>query len=223
MQLDTDVAKLKMLKANHLSQRYSLEDNIIKYFPKEIAEAKERLQGYGTDIQVVKENTHLNEDKFSPMILMGKTYADKKEAGTELLAICHNMLTGDAKEIGSYRGLKLSLSFDSYAQEYRLSMMGNLSHTIPLGTDIYGNIQRMDNALESLPIKEQVCKEKLEDVEKQLETAKVEVTKPFIKEAELTEKLARLEELNALLNMDGKEEPETEKEEIKERTKEYER
>ncbi len=223
MQLDTDVAKLKMLKANHLSQRYSLEDKIIKSFPKEIAEAKERLQGYGTDIQAVKENTHLNEDKFSPMVLMGKTYADKKEAGTELLAICHNMLTGDATQIGNYRGLKLSLSFDSFAQEYRLSMMGKLSHTVALGTDVYGNIQRMDNYLETLPIKEQACKERLEDVEKQLETAKIEVTKPFVKEAELTEKLARVEELNALLNMDGKEEPEAEKEEIKERTKEYER
>lgn len=203
MQLDTDVAKLKMLKASHLSQRYTLEDRMIKLFPKEIADAKERIAGYAADQTIIAENTYPNDDAFSPMVLMGKTYVDKKLAGSELLSICRNMLTPDATVIGQYRGLGLELTFDSFAQEYRLSMIGRLRHTVSLGTDIFGNIQRMENTLDTLPIKEQSCKDKLEDLEKQLETARLEVQKPFAKETELNEKLVRVEQLNALLNMDN--------------------
>lgn len=112
------------------------------------------------------------------------------------------MLTPEAMQIGSYRGLTLELSFDSFSQEYRLTMIGQLRHVVTLGTDVFGNIQRMDNLLESLPLKEQACREKLSDLHNQLETAKVEVLKPFPREEELQTKLARLEELNALLNMD---------------------
>lgn len=202
MQLDTDVAKLKMLKASHLSQRYALEDRIIKSFPKEIADAKERISGYAIDKNTIMENTYPNEDGFSPMVLLGKTYSDKKAAGSALLSICQNMLTPESSEIGLYRGLRLELAFDSFAQEYRLTMVGKLRYTMSLGTDVFGNIQRMDNSLEALPVKEQSCKELLAEIENQLNTAKLEVQKPFIKEAELSEKLARIEELNALLNMD---------------------
>ena len=205
MDLDIEVTKLKLLKSSHLSQRYSMEDAISKTFPKSIAETQERLAGYGADIAAVKAHTAPNEDGFSPMTLAGKVYTEKKAAGAELLLLCQNMLTPEAMQIGSYRGLTLELSFDSFSQEYRLTMIGQLRHMATLGTDVFGNIQRMDNLLESLPLKEQACREKLSDLHNQMETAKVEVLKPFPREEELQTKLARLEELNALLNMDKRE------------------
>ena len=205
MDLDIEVSKLKLLKANHLSQKYALEDAISKGFPKQIAETQARIAGYGADIATVKENTHPNGDGFSPLTLAGVTHADKKEAGAALLTMCQTMLSPEATQIGSYRGLTLELAFDTFAREYRLTMIGQLRHTVTLGTDVFGNLQRMDNALEGLPIKEQTCREQLSNLQTQLETAKVEVQKPFPREAELNTKTARLEELNTLLNLDHKE------------------
>ena len=205
MDLDIEVSKLKLLKANHLSQKYALEDAISKGFPKQIAETQARIAGYGADIATVKENTHPSADGFSPLTLAGATYADKKEAGAALLTMCQTMLSPEAAQIGSYRGLTLELSFDTFAREYRLTMIGQLRHTVTLGTDVFGNLQRMDNALEGLPIKEQTCHEQLSNLQTQLETAKAEVQKPFPREAELNTKTARLEELNSLLNLDHKE------------------
>ena len=205
MDLDIEVSKLKLLKGNHLSQRYALEDAISKTFPKSIAETQERLAGYGADITTVREHTAPNADGFSPMTLAGKVYAEKKAAGTELLTLCQNMLMPEPMQIGLYRGLTLELSFDSFSQEYRLAMIGQLRHVVTLGTDVFGNIQRMDNLLESLPVKEQACREKLSELHSQLETAKAEVLKPFPREEELKAKLLRLEELNALLNIDKRE------------------
>ena len=205
MDLDIEASKLKLLKTNHLSQRYALEDSISKTFPREIAETQARLTGYGADIATVKEQTHPNADGFAPMTLAGVIYAEKKEAGAGLLALCQNMLSPEATQVGSYRGLTLELSFDSFAQEYKLAMIGQLRHVVTLGTDVFGNIQRMDNALDTLPVKEQVCRERLSDLEAQLETARVEVQKPFPREEELKAKTARLEELNALLNLDKRE------------------
>lgn len=205
MDLDIDVSKLKLLKANHLSQKYALEDAISKGFPKQIAETQARIAGYGADIAAVKENTHPNEDGFSPLTLTGVTHADKKEAGAALLTLCQNMLSPEATQVGFYRGLTLELAFDTFAREYRLTMIGQLRHTVTLGTDVFGNLQRMDNALEGLPIKEQACREQLSNLQTQLETAKAEVQKPFPREAELNTKTARLEELNTLLNLDHKE------------------
>ena len=143
MDLDIEVSKLKLLKSNHLSQRYALEDAISKTFPKNIAEARERISGYEADIVAVKENTHPNADGFSPLTLMGVTYAEKKEAGAALLTMCQNMLSPEAAQIGSYRGLTLELEFHSFSQEYRLTMIGQLRHTVTLGTDVFGNLQRM--------------------------------------------------------------------------------
>ena len=205
MDLDIEVSKLKLLKANHLSQKYALEDAISKGFPKQIAETQARIAGYGADIAAVKENTHPNGDGFSPLTLAGATHADKKEAGAALLTMCQTMLSPEATQIGSYRGLTLELAFDTFAREYRLTMIGQLRHTVTLGTDVFGNLQRMDNALEGLPIKEQACREQLSNLQTQLETAKAEVQKPFPREEELTTKTARLEELNSLLNLDHKE------------------
>ena len=205
MDLDIEVSKLKLLKANHLSQKYALEDAISKGFPKQIAETQARIAGYGADIATVKENTHPNGDGFSPLTLAGVTHADKKEAGAALLTMSQTMLSPEATQIGSYRGLTLELAFDTFAREYRLTMIGQLRHTVTLGTDVFGNLQRMDNALEGLPIKEQTCREQLSNLQTQLETAKAEVQKPFPREAELNTKTARLEELNSLLNLDHKE------------------
>ena len=205
MDLDIEVSKLKLLKSNHLSQRYALEDAISKTFPKNIAEARERISGYEADIVAVKENTHPNADGFSPLTLMGVTYAEKKEAGAALLTMCQNMLSPEAAQVGSYRGLTLELEFHSFSQEYRLTMIGQLRHTVTLGTDVFGNLQRMDNMLETLPMKEQACLEQLSNLQNQLETAKVEVQKPFPREEELKVKVARLEELNTLLDLDHKE------------------
>ena len=205
MDLDIEVSKLKLLKSNHLSQRYALEDAISKTFPKNIAEAQERISGYEADIAAVKENTHPNADGFSPLVLMGVPHTDKKEAGAALLTMCQTMLSPEATQIGSYRGLTLELAFDAFAREYRLTMIGQLRHTVTLGTDVFGNLQRMDNALEGLPIKEQACREQLSNLQTQLETAKAEVQKLFPREAELNTKTARLEELNTLLNLDHKE------------------
>ena len=205
MDLDIEVSKLKLLKANHLSQKYALEDAISKGFPKQIAEMQARIAGYGADIATVKENTHPNGDDFSPLTLAGVTHADKKEAGAALLTMCQTMISPEATQIGSYRGLTLELAFDTFAREYRLTMIGQLRHTVTLGTDVFGNLQRMDNALEGLPIKEQACREQLSNLQTQLETAKAEVQKPFPREAELNTKTARLEELNTLLNLDHKE------------------
>ena len=205
MDLDIEVSKLKLLKANHLSQKYALEDAISKGFPKQIAETQARIAGYGADIATVKENTHPNGDGFSPLTLAGVTHADKKEAGAALLTMCQTMLSPEATQIGSYRGLTLELSFDTFAREYCLTMIGQLRHTVTLGTDVFGNLQRMDNALEGLPIKEQACREQLSNLQTQLETAKAEVQKPFPRETELNTKTARLEELNSLLNLDHKE------------------
>lgn len=205
MDLDIEVSKLKLLKANHLSQKYALEDAISKGFPKQIAEMQARITGYGADIATVKENTHPNGDGFSPLTLAGVTHADKKEAGAALLTMCQTMLSPEATQVGSYRGLTLELAFDTFAREYRLTMIGQLRHTVTLGTDVFGNLQRMDNALEGLPIKEQACREQLSNLQTQLETAKAEVQKPFPRETELNTKTARLEELNTLLNLDHKE------------------
>ncbi|MDD4510631.1 MAG: SNF2-related protein, partial [Oscillospiraceae bacterium] len=204
MDLDIEVSKLKLLKSNHLSQRYALEDAISKTFPVEIAEQQARLTGYGADIATVTEHTHPNAEGFSPMTLAGTTYAEKKDAGGALLALCQTMVSPEATQIGSYRGLTLELSFDSFAQEYRLTMIGQLRHMVTLGTDVFGNLQRMDNYLETLPVKEQTCRERLGDFQTQMETAKFEVQQPFAREEELKAKTARLEELNALLNMDNK-------------------
>ena len=222
MDLDIEVSKLKLLKANHLSQKYALEDAISKGFPKQIAETQARIAGYGADIATVKENTHPNGDGFSPLTLAGVTHADKKEAGAALLTMCQTMLSPEATQVGSYRGLTLELAFDTFAREYRLTMIGQLRHTVTLGTDVFGNLQRMDNALEGLPIKEQACREQLSNLQTQLETAQAEVQKPFPREVELNTKTARLEELNALLNMDNKA-PESVQEEKYKRKEELER
>ena len=205
MDLDVAVSKLKLLKQNHLSQRYSLEDRIIKFYPQQIKQGEERIAGYNADIQRAKENTFLNADNFSPMVVEDVTYDEKKGAGSAILVACKAMTSPDPKQIGSYRGFNMELSFNSFEKEYVLTLVGSLRHSVSLGADIYGNITRLDNLISSMPDKLKVCEERLTDTKVQLENAKTEVERPFPQEEELSQKMERLAELNALLDMDHKE------------------
>ena len=202
MDLDIDVGRLKLLKANHLSQKYSLEDQILKIFPKSIASLEQQIAGYKKDMAYLAEETKPNPDGFSPMVLHGTEYTEKKGAGTAILEACKAMTSPEAVVIGAYRGFTMELSFDTFRREYQLALCHELRHTVTLGTDTYGNLQRIDNALEGLESRLKDYEQALEDTKAQLETAKVEVQKPFAQEEELATKSARLEELNTLLNMD---------------------
>ena len=201
MDLDVAVSKLKLLKQNHLSQKYALEDKIIKFYPQEIKRFEERIDGYNSDIERAKNNTILNDDGFSDMVIEDVSYSEKKAAGTAILAACKAMTSPEPKEIGSYRGFKLELSFETFEKQYVLTLVGSLRHSVPLGADIFGNISRIDNMISSLPDKMAGCKERLADTKNQLENAKTEVERPFPQEEELSQKMERLAELNALLDM----------------------
>ena len=204
MDLDIQVSKLKLLKANHTSQRYRLEDNIAKHYPMQITALKERLEGYRTDIQTYTAHKPVDKDVFS-MKIGNRTYTDKKEAGAALIDMCRSAKQPNmAVTIGEYQGFKMSVSFDSFFSKFTVSLKGSLSHEVEIGADPLGNLQRLSNALEGMTGKMADVEQKLSNVEHQLETAKVEVTKPFAQEQELAEKLERLAELNALLNMDEK-------------------
>jgi len=205
MDLDIDVSRLKLLKANHLSQRYALEDQIIKEFPQKIKSLEQRIEGYKADMAQLAQNTLPNEDGFSPMIMAGGTVTDKKAAGEAIIGLCKSMTNPDPIHIGEYRGFDMELFFDSFSREYKITLKHELRHTVTLGTDIFGNIQRLDNALNSFQEKLTACEAQLENTKVQLENAKLEVQKPFPQEEELKTKTARLNELNTMLNLDKRE------------------
>ena len=200
-QLEMEVGKLKLIQSNYLSQRYDLEDKILKYYPAEIRLLTERIEGYTADIGTVRE--HTQSEGYS-MVIEGQAFGpkDKKAAGTAILEACKAMTNAEPVVLGQYRGFDMSLSFDVFNREYRVVLKGALSHTVALGTDVYGNITRMDNALEGMEPKLLDCGEKLEALKAQMETAKAELLKPFPQEAELAEKSARLNEINIALNLD---------------------
>ena len=205
MDLDIEVQKLKLLRSNHMSQRYALEDQLIRKFPKEIASMHQWIDGLEADMALLKDKTQPNADGFCPMVIGGQTYTEKKAAGTAILEACNVLTSADPVPLGSYRGLKLTLCFDGFEKLFKISMQGTLTYKVGLGTDVFGNIQRMDNLLESMPTRQQDYKEKLKNLEIQVEIAKQEVEKPFPREEELKEKSARLDQLNILLNMDKRE------------------
>ena len=202
MDLDVAVSKLKLLKANHLSQIYSLESAITHRYPKQIKEAEEMIEGYRQDIERRDQNTHPNEDGFSPMVVEGKTFTEKKAAGSAILEACKAMTSPDAVPLGQYRGFDLGLYFEKLSKEYRMTISGSVRLTISLGMDIFGNIQRIDNALDSMETRMLDKENERDRAMKQLETAKVEAQRPFPQEDELKEKQAQLDELNIELNMD---------------------
>ena len=205
MDLDIEVQKLKLLRSNHMSQRYALEDQLIRKFPKEIASMHQWIDGLKSDMALLKDKTQPNADGFCPMVISGQTYTEKKAAGTAILEACNALTSADPVPLGSYRGFKLTLCFDGFEKLFKISMQGTLTYKVGLGTDVFGNIQRMDNLLESMPTRQLDYKEKLKKLEIQVEIAKQEVEKPFPREDELKEKAARLDQLNILLNMDKRE------------------
>ena len=205
-QLDTDVAKLKLLKQSYLSEIYRLEDMIAKYYPNRIKELEKEITNIEKDINLITENTNIsNEEKFSPMILKSKQYTKKEEAGKMILEICKTKESSELEEIGEYRGMKLELQINVARQEFELFIKGNFEYKISLGNDIYGNITRIDNALSNVGKDLEDSKKELENTKKQLENAKIDVKVPFDKENELKEKAIRLDRVNALLNLNEKE------------------
>ena len=204
MDLDIQVSKLKLMKANHTSQKYRLEDNIAKHYPQQIAILKERISGMQADIQTAKAKLPADKEQFF-MKVGDKAYTDKKEAGAALVEMCKEMKTVNVPAtVGEYAGFKMAVSFDSFNHKFVMNLKGQLSHNLEIGSDPLGNIARINHALESMPKQLAEAQTKLENVEHQLETAKAEVQKPFSQEQELAEKLDRLSALNALLNMDEK-------------------
>ena len=193
-QLDVDVSKLKLLKQSYLSEIYRLEDMIAKYYPNRIKQLENNIANIEKDIKQINENTKIeNEEKFSPMILKEKLYNKKEDAGKT-----------DLEEIGEYRGMKLLLQINIVRQEFELFIKGNAEYKISLGNDIYGNITRIDNALSNVSKDLEDNKQDLENTKKQLENAKIDVKAPFDKEDELKEKSMRLDRVNALLNLNEK-------------------
>lgn len=202
MDLDIEVSRLKLQKANHLSQRYSLEDQISTELPGKISRLQQRIAGCTADIERRENHTKENADGFSPMEINGVTYRQKKDAGAAILNACKSMTNPDPVEIGSYRGFALIMSFDTLSRSFYMSLKGDLSWSVKLGDDVYGNIQRLDNALANLEWERHDAQRRQENAEKQLANAKIEVTKPFPREEELAAKSARLAELNAMLDLD---------------------
>ena len=205
MDLDIEVQRLTLLKSNHLSQKYALEDAILRDFPQKISEYTHRIECYKLDVAHLAVNTHPNADGFSPIEIKGTVYADKKTAGTALLDACKAMTSPDAVPLGQYRGFSMRLSYEPLFREFKLTLKNSLRHTVSLGNDMFGNIQRIDNLLEGMEKQLQACEAQLEHTKVQLASAKVDVEKPFPQEEELKTKSARLDALNILLNMDKRE------------------
>ena len=204
MDLDVQVSKLKLLKANHTSQIYRLESDIAKNFPIQISALKERIAGMQVDSQVVKSVDLQDNDTFA-MTVGNVLYEDKKEAGEALIAACAGLKTvSTGGKVGEYHGFTLSASYNMFSNAFELTVKGKCSYKLEIGKDPVGNMQRIHNTLSSIDRKLTESEQKLETVQQQLATAQEEVKKPFPKEAELNEKMERLSELNALLNMDEK-------------------
>ncbi len=200
--LEAEVNKLKTLKSAHLSQKYELEDKILKAYPAEIRLYTERIAGYTADAAVTAAHPKGKDDSFAGMTVGEEHITDKKRAGSALLEACKAMTSSDAVPLGEYRGFALDLAFNSFGKEYVVLLKGQLSHSVSLGTDLHGNITRLDNALDGMAAKLEGCKEQLTAAEKRLETAKAEVDVPFAREQELTDKTARLAELTIALKLD---------------------
>ena len=205
MDLDIQVSKLKLMKANHTSQKYRLETDIAKNYPVQIAAQKEQIAGLRADREAVKPILEEKEkDNFS-MMIGGKTYTDRKEAGTAILAACAGLKAVKSNgQIGEFHGFSLNASYDSFYQTYKLTIKRQCSYQIEIGKDVLGNLQRISNALTGIEKRLTEAEQKMENLLSQLATAQEGVEKPFPKEAELTEKMERLAELNSLLNMDEK-------------------
>ena len=205
MDLDIQVQKLKMLKSNFLSEKYGLEDKVIKFYPQQIAYLKSRVEGLTKDVETAKLHPKPIDEQPLGMMVSGVSYSEKAEAGQAIINACKSMNSPDTIPLGEYRGFQMELYFDTVQRNYVVKLKGETSRDVPLGDDAHGNIVRIDNGIERFEETLADTKNSLENTEKQFETAKQEIEKPFAKEEELKAKTARLDELNILLNMDKKE------------------
>lgn len=202
-ELDTQVAKLKLLKQTHLSEIYALEDKVIKYYPNEIKRLENRIEDMKEDLEHFKAHS-LEDNSFEKMIIKGETFNERKEAGEKIIDICKSMTNPDPIEIGEYKGFKMTLSFDTFDRKFYMGMKNNLSYKVELGSDPSGNITRIDNILNSIENKISSTESSLEDTKKNYENAKIEIKRPFPQEEELKAKSKRLDELNIKLNLNEK-------------------
>jgi len=204
MDLDIQVSKLQLLKQSFLSQKYEMEDKAVRYFPNEIKQCEQRIADYESDIALAKENTPPDRETFPAMQIHDVVYTEKKEAGQAIIEACKAMKSAEAVLLGRYRGFPMKLSYDSFQKVFIISMYGKQVYHVPLGSDIHGIITRLDNKIQELPDKMLRWQDELENLKVQLENAKEEAQKEFPQEEELAEKVARLGELNVLLDMDKK-------------------
>ncbi len=209
MDLDVEVSRLKLMKADHQSKQFRLEDNLLKYFPEKIEQNKGYIRGLETDMQTLAAHPH-PKDGFAGMEVRGDTLTDKENAGAALLDACKEVKGADPVQIGSYRGFSMEVSFQAFEKQYELTLRGEMSHKAVLGGDPRGNLIRLDNALAQMPQRLEAVQGQLENLFQQQEAAKAEVGKPFPQEQELRVKSARLLELDMELNMDGRGRPQQE-------------
>ena len=202
-ELDTQVAKLKLLKQTHLSEIYALEDKVIKYYPNEIKRLENRIEDMKEDLEYFKSN-NTEDNSFEKMTIRGEDFIERKEAGEKIIEICKSMTNPEPIEIGEYKGFKMMLSFDTFDRKFYMGMKNNLSYKVELGSDPSGNITRIDNVLNSIENKLSNAESNLEDTKKNYENAKLEIKKPFPQEEELKAKSKRLDELNIKLNLNEK-------------------
>lgn len=204
MDLDIQVSKLRVLKQSYLSEHYDLEDRVLKYYPQTIKEYEERIAGYENDAALAEQHKPQGEYKFCPMTLKGMTYTEKADAGEMLLAICKDYPMSAPTEIGSYRGFRMEIYYDTVNAHYCMNLCGKAKHKVDLGADALGNLTRIENELSKLPARLEAAKTKKAETIAQLETAKEEIKKPFAFEDELKEKAERLNALNIELNLNEK-------------------
>ena len=202
MDLDIQVQKLRLYKSHYLSEKYELEDKIIKFYPQEISLLTARVDGLKADLEIAKAHPKEVDGKFAGMVIDGYSYTEKAEAGQVIIEACKAKTTSEPTPLGEYRGFKMELEFDTFERAYAVKLKGHFTHSVTLGTDVYGNITRIDNAADNIETRLHKAEEQLENTKAQLETAKVVVEKPFAQEDELKQKMTRLTELNALLDMD---------------------
>ena len=205
MDLDIQVQKLKLLKSNFLSEKYALEDKIIKYYPQRITALENRIEGLKQDVETAKQHPKPTDDRFVGMEVKGVFYSEKADAGKAIIEACKQMNSPDPIPLGKYRGFETELLFNTAERNYEVRLKGETSRNVSLGDDAHGNIIRLDNGIDRFAESLSLAENDLENTKNQLETAKKEVQKPFIQEEELKTKLARLDELNILLNMDKRE------------------
>ena len=202
MDLDIQVQKLRLYKSHYLSEKYELEDKIIKFYPQEISLLTARVDGLKADLEIAKAHPKEVDGKFAGMVIDSYSYTEKAEAGQVIIEACKAKTTSEPTPLGEYRGFKMELEFDTFERAYAVKLKGHFTHSVTLGTDVYGNITRIDNAVDNIETRLHKAEEQLENTKAQLETAKVEVENPFEQEDELKQKMTRLTELNALLDMD---------------------